>query len=85
MAKRSAKKPTYGPCSTPECDRSANHKESMLCSRCYAFQHYWTGRTVTDKVKRVKQIEYWNARAHTMLMPANIASTAGRVKKRKAG
>jgi hypothetical protein len=82
MASRKPQQKTYGPCATPECDRDAEHKESGLCKRCYAFQYYWTGRSVTDKMKRVKQIEYWNARAHSMLMPSGVATTAGRIKRR---
>lgn len=76
------RKKTFGPCVTDGCDRKAEHKESSLCKRCYAFQHYWVGRSVTDKMKRVKQIEYWNRRAHQMLMPSNVTSMRG---KRKTG
>ena len=86
MAKQ--RKKTYGHCLTPSCENRATNKGAQLCNCCYQFQHYWTGRSVTDKMKRVKRIAFWNERAQTMLMPANVSPLRGKAtatQKRKAG
>ena len=60
-------------CRIRGCDRDVGHKESGLCKCCYAFMHYWSKKTVTQQVKHVDKLHFWDKRAMQLLMPKKVA------------
>ena len=71
-------------CHAPGCDRVVQHKKSGLCHRCYQWLWYWQGKSPTDVMARVHQIEFWSKRFE-MLMPANVEPLAKKTRRRRAG
>ena len=59
-------------CRVRGCNNEAEHKESGLCKKCYAFMYYWNERSVTDKMKRIDQLEFWQKRANQLLLPQGV-------------
>lgn len=57
-------------------ERPIECPNSGLCKRCYAWSHYWVGRSVTDKMKRAQQIEMWNRRAKKALKLTSVRKIA---------
>jgi len=83
--KADAKKKKLGTCVQGGCENPAFYVESKLCTACYAFHHYWTGRSVTDKMKRVRKLAFWNERAHDVLMPEKVSPIRKPVKRSATG
>lgn len=85
--KADARKKKLGTCVQPGCDNDAFYVSSKLCTACYAFHHYWTGRSVTDKMKRAKKLQFWAVRAEDVLMPQKVTNIRAkpRAAKRKTG
>ena len=57
------KKESEEKCTMPGCEREIKYPESGLCGRCYHWMYYWSRRTPADKMKRLRQLEFWEKRA----------------------
>lgn len=49
-------------CIIENCDREMQHPKSGLCSPCYSSLWYWKQKSVTDIVKRKKNLRVFAAR-----------------------
>lgn len=72
--KADARKKKLGNCVQPGCENDAYYVGAKLCTACYAFHHYWTNRSVTDKMKRAKKLQFWAVRAEDVLMPQKVTN-----------
>jgi len=45
----------------------ATTKAAKLCNACYQYLYYWQDKSVTDKMKRMKQISLWQERLGKMI------------------
>lgn len=72
--KADAKNKKLGNCAQPGCENDAYYVSAGLCTACYSFHHYWTGRSVTDKMKRAKKLQFWAVRAEDVLMPSKVTN-----------
>jgi hypothetical protein len=72
--KADAKRKKLGNCIQPGCPNAAYYTGAKLCTACYSFHHYWTGRSVTDKVKRAEKLQFWAIRAEDVLMPQKVTN-----------
>ena len=85
MARKKIKKDAVQ-CRTPGCDREATGSiKGKICKPCYAFFHYWKGRSPGDILNRAETIHRWEQRMNT-IVPARVSRISkARTRRRRAG
>jgi hypothetical protein len=77
MARRKTKH-TGESCVFEDCTREG-YGDTGLCSACYAFMHYWKGRSPGDVLNHVSKLKFWASRS-TNLVPKVRAKVTPKAK-----